>query len=140
MTTKTADPILPPATHEDDGDGGGEWVLLTVARDQVIAHLIRGRLASEGIESIFDRSNPAPGAWMHPFGDPQAPVKVLVRRRNLEWARFSLEEVGHRAPDPDAPGPPALRWMVVATAVVVALLLLLEIWDFAPCVIGIFCI
>src|SRR2546430_13033953 len=85
----------PPPRPRDprDGGGGGEWALLTVARNHVVAHLIRGRLAQEGIEVVLDASNASPGAWLHPFGDPASPVKVFVRRAQLTEASLLLHEV-----------------------------------------------
>src|SRR2546421_11993770 len=85
----------PPPRPRDprDGGGGGEWALLTVARNHVVAHLIRGRLAQEGIEVVLDSSNASPGAWLHPFGDPASPVRVFVRRAQLTEASLLLHEV-----------------------------------------------
>ncbi|MGH2768591.1 MAG: hypothetical protein ACRDIF_06510 [Actinomycetota bacterium] len=104
-----------------------------------MAHLIRGRLAAQEIEVVLDASNPAPGAWLHPFGDQQAPVKIFVRRRDLAGAALTLHEVDHRPPDPDASGPRTLRLAFWVVLVVVAGLGLLEIFGFAPCVLRIFC-
>jgi hypothetical protein len=59
----------------------------------VIAYLIRGRLAQEGIEVVLDSSNASPGAWLHPFGDPASPVRVFVRRSQLTEASLLLHEV-----------------------------------------------
>ena len=59
----------------------------------MVAHLIRGRLAQEGIEVVLDASNASPGAWLHPFGDPASPVKVFVRRTDLSAASLLLHEV-----------------------------------------------
>src|SRR5437870_13277704 len=85
----------PPPHPRDprEGGGGGEWALLTVARNHVVAHLIRGRLAQEGIEVVLDSSNTSPGAWLHPFGDPASPVRVFVRRSQLTEASLLLHEV-----------------------------------------------
>ncbi|MGH2708627.1 MAG: hypothetical protein ACRDJK_10075, partial [Actinomycetota bacterium] len=124
----------------DGPGGGGDWTFLTTAGNQVEAHLIVGRLAEEGIESVLDSSNPAPGAWLHPFGNPLSPVRVFVRRRDLGRASLLLHEVDHRPPDPGDPGPPRARrlfWLVLA---VVILLAVLEVLDFAPCVLRLFCL
>lgn len=118
-------------------------MLLTTARDRVVAHLIQGRLAQEGIECVMDLWNPAPGAWLKPFGDPMAPVRIYVRRPDYERATFALYEVDHDPPDPEAPGPPGVRvmwWVTIAVVFVSALLFLLEIFGFAPCVVGAFCV
>jgi hypothetical protein len=115
---------LPPS-DAGGGGGGGGWALLTTARNHVIAHLISGRLAQEAIEVMLDTSNPALGAWMKPFGDPMAPVRIFVRRRDLDRAAFVLHEVDHRPPDADAPASPAMRavWCVLFGSVAAALLL-----------------
>jgi hypothetical protein len=83
----------PPDPRDPGGHGGGDWALLTVAANQVIAYLIRGRLAQEGIEVVLDSSNDSPGAWLHPFGDPASPVRVFVRRAQLTEASLLLHEV-----------------------------------------------
>jgi hypothetical protein len=116
---------LPPVSDEGGGGGGQGWALLTTARNHLVAHLIRGRLAEESIEVVLDLSNPAVGAWLKPFGDPLAPVRIFVRRADLDRASLVLLEVDHRAPDPDAPGSREARvaWWVVLGAVAVALVL-----------------
>lgn len=103
-----------------------------------MGHLVAGRLGEEGIECLLDTSNPAPGAWLQPFGDPMAPVGVFVRRRDLTAASLLLHEVDHRPPDPTAAPPRARRmfWLVLA---IVLLLAFLEVLDFAPCVLGVLC-
>src|SRR6266700_1749234 len=83
----------PPPAHDPDRGGGGDWALLTVAGNAVVAHLIWGRLAAEGIDVHLDASNPSPAAWLHPFGDPASPVKVFVRRSDLAAASLLLHEV-----------------------------------------------
>jgi len=83
----------PPPAPEPDRGGGGDWALLTVAGNAVVAHLIWGRLAAEGIEVHLDASNASPAAWLHPFGDPASPVKVFVRRSDLAAASLLLHEV-----------------------------------------------
>ena len=83
----------PPEPRDPGGHGGGDWALLTIAANQVIAYLIRGRLAQEGIEVVLDSSNDSPAAWLHPFGDPASPVRVFVRRAQLTEASLLLHEV-----------------------------------------------
>lgn len=78
---------------DESGGSGGEWALLTEAPGSVVAHLIAGRLADDSIESHLDTSNPSPGAWLQPFGDPLAPVKIYVRRFDLEKAVLVLSEI-----------------------------------------------
>lgn len=117
-------------------------MLLTTARDRVVAHLVQGCLAHEDIECVMDARNPAPGAWLQPFGDPMAPVRIYVRRPDYERAMFVLYEVDHQPPDPEAAGAPGVRvmwWATMAVIVVSAMLFLLEIVGFAPCVVGAFC-
>lgn len=74
---------------------------------------------------MLDTSNPALGAWMKPFGDPMAPVRIYVRRRDLDRATFVLHEVDHRAPDADAPASRGVRalWCLLFGGVAAALLL-----------------
>lgn len=108
-------------------------MLLTTARNHLVAHLIRGRLAEESIEVLLDLSNPAIGAWMKPFGDPLAPVRIFVRRSDLDRATLVLHEVDHRPPNPDALPPRPARaawWVFVGSAAVV---LLLEIAGLLTC-------
>jgi hypothetical protein len=129
-----------PPERRDGAGGGGDWTLLTTAGNQVEAHLIVGRLAEEQIETVLDASNPMPGAWLHPFGNPLSPVRVFVRRRDLGRASLLLHEVDHRPPDPGASGSPKVRrlfWLVLG---VVLLLAVLEVLDFAPCVLRLFCL
>lgn len=141
-------PVL-PGSSSSEGSGGG-WTLLTVAKNGVIAHLIGGRLNEESIEVAFDTSNSAPGAWLHPFGDPMAPVKVYVHRFDLEMARALIDEVEDavtQGPPIEEPRPShkaisaAIRPSLLL-AVVVAITLMLafvEIVGFVPCFLHLFC-
>lgn len=130
----------PPKT--DEGGGGGGWVHLTSAPDHVTGDLLAGMLAEEGIETIIDDFNPSPGAWLKPFGDPLAPVKILVKKMDLERASLILHEVDHAPTDEDAIHPETRRmwWMAMLAVMAVAVLTFLEIVDFAPCVLRLFCI
>lgn len=116
---------LPPAEWDGGGGGGQGWVLLTTARNHVVAHLIRGRLAEDAIDAVLDMSNPAVGAWLKPFGDPLAPVRIFVRRSDLDRASLVLHEVDHRPPGGEPPSRPRTRlvWWVMAGSVGVVLLL-----------------
>ena len=133
----------PPLVGEErnGGGGGGEWTLLTVARGHVVAHLVKGRLAEEGIESFLDTSNPAPGAWLLPFGDPAAPVKVFVRKFHLDWARLVISEA-ESLPTVGGGAIYSKRWFwpvaLLVGAVLVALSLI-EIFGSTSCSLGIFC-
>src|SRR5712691_6772341 len=131
--------VPPPEPREPpDGGGGGDWELLTVAGNHVIAYLIQGRLAQEGIEVVLDASNGSPGAWLHPFGDMSSPVKVFVRRLDLPAASLLLHEVD----DPQdraglARGVASVRRPLPAFRVavaVVAALALSGLLVFGPCV------
>lgn len=94
----------PPADGGSPGPGGGDrWSLLTVAPNQVVAHLIEGRLAGEGIEVHLDASNLSPGAWLYPGGDPASPVRVYVRRADFSAASLVLHEVESAAPEVGEP-------------------------------------
>ncbi len=80
----------PPAGTRSGGGGGSGWIQLVKAADDIEAHLLAGRLAEAGIEvqTLPDRA--APGAWLYGGSNPWAPVRVLVRRRQLEEARLVL--------------------------------------------------
>ena len=135
-------PHLPPALTDEQGGGSG-WKLLTTANDHVIAHLIEGNLLSVGIETFLDVSNPSPGAFLKPFGDPLAPVAIYVRIHEFQQASLILHELDHRPVNPEqAPSRRVRRlWVMTLLAVLgVAVLILLEIFDFAPCVVGAFCL
>lgn len=132
----------PPSDGPRDGGGGGGWRLLTVAKDVIVAHLIEGLLIEHGVESFLDATDASPGAFMKPFGDPLAPVKVYVHAGDFETASLALMEVDHQPTDLEAKPPKRLkvRWiMTIITIMAVALLLLLEIVGFAPCILKLFC-
>lgn len=146
----------PPGPRDPGGRGGGDWALLTVAANEVIAYLIRGRLAEEGIEVVLDSSNASPGAWLHPFGDPASPVRVFVRRAQLTEASLLLHEVdqvseaGRRVPVAHAGGEASRRlegrlghssWIGFRVLVAVAAALALSgLLVFGPCVSHWFCV
>ncbi len=141
MKTSIIDrPPLAPRPHR--GGGGDKWKELTVAKDHFTAHLIEGLLASVGIEVVLDETNLAPGAFLKPFGDALASVKVLVREPDFDAATLALAEVDHRPAVADARESPPVRrlWLLtLATVIVAAMLAFLEVVDFAPCAIGAFC-
>lgn len=134
-----------PGEPTEDG-GGGDWELLTVAGNHVIAYLIRGRLAEEGIDAVLDASNGSPGAWLHPFGDMSSPVKIFVRRADLSAASLLLHEVEQPSgPPPTGPGARAFsdrprRAVFRVVVAVVAALALSGLLAFGPCVSHWFCI
>jgi|GEM_PF-5138266 len=121
-------PVKPSPPESADGAGaGGDWTLLTTAGNEVIAHLVMGRLGEEDIECVLDAFNPSPGAWLKPFGDPLAPVKLYVHKHDLARASLVLHEVDHRPPPPDQQPPLEAKrlWWLTITLVVVAFVLLL---------------
>ena len=128
----------PPVTLEDrGGDGSNSWVELTVARDDIDAHLLSGRLMEEGIETRGVKDRAAPGAWLYGGSNPWAPVTIMVRKLELNAAKLVLVEMAYEAP---AAHPaslaeparsterPATRWWVTALAlgIVMTALLLAE--------------
>ncbi|MEO7804808.1 MAG: hypothetical protein ABIS18_10980 [Actinomycetota bacterium] len=122
------EPPLEP--HGGDSGGNGRWQLLTVAKDGFVAHLLEGRLLAEGVEVVLDTSNPAPGAFLKPFGDPLAPVKVLVRSHDFDQATLILHDVDHQPPDPFATGSRRIRMLWIATVAAilgVAMLMVLDL-------------
>lgn len=135
---------LPPGGDEDEGGGrGSRWRLLTVASGHYQAALLEGRLAAEGVEVFLDHSNRSHGAFLKPFGDPMAPVRVYVHEFDFMRASMVLQEVDHHAPNPEAAGPEGVRriwWFTIASVLAAVLLAFLEIFDFAPCAIKVFCL
>ncbi|MCW3043644.1 MAG: hypothetical protein JWL57_1802 [Actinobacteria bacterium] len=143
---RLSDGAPPPEPRDPGGHGGGDWALLTVAANQVIAYLIRGRLAEEGIEVVLDSSNASPGAWLHPFGDPASPVRVFVRRAQLTEASLLLHEVDQvaeaasRRLSAGASGRGS-SWIGFRVLVAVAAALALSgLLVFGPCVSHWFCV
>jgi hypothetical protein len=140
---RLSDGAPPPDPRDPGGHGGGDWALLTVAANQVIAYLIRGRLAEEGIEVVLDSSNASPGAWLHPFGDPASPVRVFVRRAQLTEASLLLHEVdqGFEAGSRRLPTGQRSSWIGFRVLVAVAAALALSgLLVFGPCVSHWFCV
>lgn len=121
----------PPERDRGGGGGGGDWTVLTTAGDRITAHLIEGRLEEEGVEVVLDTSNPAPGAWLYPFGDPRAPVRIYVRRRDFERASLLLHEIGHRVADSAGAGND--RTLIWAMVGILAMIALIEVLDVARC-------
>lgn len=137
-------PHGPVSSAGDFGPGRGEgWSLLVVARNQVVAHLIGGLLSEEGIEFTFDTTNTAPGAWLHPFGDPAAPVRVLVRKLDLGIARALIAETDRGAAPAQESTRSSRSWNVRLTLVVILAIVLMlafvEVVGFAPCFLRLFC-
>jgi hypothetical protein len=143
---RLSDGTPPPDPRDPGGHGGGDWALLTVAANQVIAYLIRGRLAQEGIEVVLDSSNASPGAWLHPFGDPGSPVRVFVRRAQLTEASLLLHEVDQVSEAASRRLPAGFTgkgssWIGFRVLVAVAAALALSgLLVFGPCVSHWFCV
>lgn len=95
---------LPPVPEGGRGGGSG-WVRLVTAANDIEAHLLAGRLDEAGVATHVLKDRSAPGAWLYGGANPWAPVAVLVRRPQLEDARFVLAEISFGAP---AAVPPAL--------------------------------
>jgi hypothetical protein len=116
------DPGIP---EMDFGGGGSGWVELLVARDDIEAHLLMGRLSEAGVEtrSVKDRSAPA---WLFGGSNQWASVTVLVKKIQLEDARLVLAEISFAQPpaDPEAneaPQSPSFRRAVTWWALALAL-------------------
>jgi hypothetical protein len=117
---------------------------LVVAQNGVIAHLIGGLLREEDIEFALDTSNFSPGAWLHPFGDPTAPVRVMVRQRDLALASALIapNETSRHTDASPGPLPSKRRHATLAVVIIAAIALFLafvEVVGFAPCFLRLFC-
>ena len=66
------------------------WTEVTVAANDYHAHLIRGALEDEGIEVVLESLATGPGAYLHPGGDPTAPVRILVPNHQSSQASDAL--------------------------------------------------
>ncbi|MFN2388404.1 MAG: DUF2007 domain-containing protein [Actinomycetota bacterium] len=102
MTT-TVD-LPPPPVRPARGGGGSGWVELIVAKHEIDAHLLAGRLSEAGIE-VRTLKDPSSPAWLYGGSNPWAPVPILVRRVQLEDARIVLAEISYYDPaaSEDAP-------------------------------------
>jgi hypothetical protein len=121
VTVSVGKPQLPITPVR--GGGGGDWVELLRARDDIEAHLLGGRLIEAGIEARTVKDRSAPGAWMYGGSNPWAPVTILVRRSSVDDARIVLAEISWAAPAYDQSQPPTaiepdkkrtLMWWAVA--------------------------
>ena len=120
-------PPLPPLDDEGEDGGGSDWLELTVARNDIDAHLLIGRLSEEGIDTRIARDRRAPGAWLYGGANPWAPVKILVKRFQMQDARFVLAEIAFSAPAHAVVRTEGRSWKVpalwLAAALVVAALI-----------------
>lgn len=134
----------PPSSGEGGSGGGNGWCLLTTADNQIQAHLLRGILEEHGIECLLDGFNAAPGAWMMPFGDPLAPVRLLVRRLDRHSASLLLHEVGHEpasVADEGRSGYSRTEMLVaLSIGLLAALLTFLKISGGGPCLLAVYCL
>ena len=96
----------PPTSDEGRGGGSG-WVELTIARDDIDAHLLIGRLEEGGIETRTLKDRTMPGAWLYGGSNPWAPVAVLVRAFELEQARLVLAELAFASDAVEPKRPPS---------------------------------
>ena len=87
--------------HLDDGSGGSGWVTLIMARHDIDAHLLTGRLAEAGIETRTVKDISAPGAWLYGGSNPWAPVSILVKKLDLDDAKLVLAEIALQGPSAD---------------------------------------
>jgi hypothetical protein len=85
--------LPPPPPVLERGDGGGGWVRLIAARNDIDAHLLVGRLQEAGVETRSVKDRCTPGAWLYGGSDPWAPVTIWVRRAQLDEARLVLAEI-----------------------------------------------
>jgi hypothetical protein len=84
-----------PPTIDRGGGGGGGWAWLVTTSGRIEAELVRGLLEATGVVPVWlDTRDPSPSAWLFPFGDPNAPVKVFVPTSMLETARLAMLEAG----------------------------------------------
>jgi hypothetical protein len=88
----------PPADPFEGSGGGSGWMRLTIASNDIEAHLVTGRLLEAGIESTTVKDRTGHGTWMYGGSNPWAPVTILVRRLQLEDAQLVLAEVAFEAP------------------------------------------
>lgn len=135
-------PEIPDPPAEGGGSGEG-WKLLTTAKDIYTASILEGFLVNRSIEVFLDTRNPSLGAFLKPFGDPLAPVGVYVKSVDIAHASLLLHEVDHRPYDHNASPPrmvARLWWLTILFVLVAAMLAVIEIFDFAPCVVGAFCL
>jgi hypothetical protein len=133
-----------PPVDKADGPGGGggrDWQLLTTARNHIVGYMVHGVLAQHGIECMIDDFNDSPGAWLQPFGDPLAPVKVYVRRCDIESASLILHEVDHKPAGAPAPGPriSPIWWGSIIGVLLAVVLLLAELSGRPMCFLGARC-
>ena len=103
----------PPALLETDDGGGSDWVQLWIAKNDIDAHLLVGRLNQEGIEtrSVKDRTS---AGWMFGGSDPWAPVVIWVRRFQFQDSRIVLAELSFAAPDAVRPATGSSGWSTLA--------------------------
>lgn len=113
---------LPPGIVSDGGGGGG-WAWLVTTQGVIEAELVKGLLEAAGIVPVaLDTRDPSAGAWLFPFGDTNALVRVYVPRSLLEAARLALLETGYTLPEVPGPrvAPARGPWFWVTALVLVA--------------------
>jgi len=150
MRTGTDLPAPPLEERLGDAGGGSGWVELVTAKDDIDAHLVSGLLTNAGIESIHLHDVRAQ-TWLYGGADPNSPVRVMVRRLQLEDARLVLAEQAFEAPDYRAPegegrpraasrhGPLWIGTAVAVGAILGALIMLQLVRPVIPCQLPVLC-
>jgi hypothetical protein len=132
--------IRPPSPRpplvSDSGGGGSGWVFLTEVPNDFVAHVVQGRLESEGIEVFLRHNVGSPGAFLKPFGDQFAPVGIFVKRMDFERASMVLLEVDHGQSSPVQVGParPVRLWLIGTLGVLlVGIILIFDLARYVQC-------
>jgi hypothetical protein len=133
----------------DHGGGGSEWVRLIVARHDIDAHLLSGRLNEAGVETRSVKDRGGAGAWLYGGSNPWAPVAIMVRKFQLDDARLVLAEISLDAPahDKESEQPsgrrrvPTLWWATaIALGILFTALAFVQVArSESPCQLPIFC-
>jgi hypothetical protein len=137
--------------HESSGGGGGDWVELFKAANDIDAALLTGRLDDAAIETRTIKDRREPGAWLYGGSNPWAPVMVYVRRRQLTDAQIVLAEISVASSKEDTQKPAPSRsghrrlpviWWATALVLGIALsaLIVNQVTSSSgPCVVPVFC-
>ena len=72
------------------GEAPAGWTEVVVADNDYHAHLLRGALEDEGIRVVLEPFATGAGAYLHPGGDPSAPVRILIPIEQASGARDVL--------------------------------------------------
>jgi len=116
-----------PPTIDHGGGGGGGWAWLVTTNGRIEAELVRGLLEATGVVPVWlDTRDPSPSAWLFPFGDPNAPVKVYVPASMLQAARLAMLEAGfapseHSEPEREKVAPHTPWGLILVACVMLAI-------------------